>query len=282
MQENGRYALRLLSREVAMSGFLGGIPPSVLPAPVPVGTDCSDMNWVLDGAHSLELVNDYRPASPPISLHGTTLTCLDGASIAANTDLIAIKRSAAAASLRRGIPAAGLTLSPVENWYLRLAAGAHPRWEKLSTAQLRDPEPELSSLSYWQAMSQIFFIRRYSDSGDSDDDVPTLCVETLAGDGMTTRCLIEGVENMQFEFGIDTDADGVPNEYKSAPLGNEMDRAITARIHLLLRSVNRIAGHRDDKSYMLGPSAVQARHDPYLRRVVSTTVALGNQLKAIN
>jgi type IV pilus assembly protein PilW len=282
MQENGRYAMRLLSRELTMAGFFGGVPVPDDISPVPVGVDCSDRPWVLDGTYPLELVNDYAGQSVPLSLHSTPLTCLDSAAIALNTDLIAIKRTAAEASLRRGIPAAGLTASTIASWYLRLTSGEHPEWEKLRPIDLLAGKQTESSLSYWEAIARVFFIRRYSDSGSVEDDVPSLCMETMAGDAMTSRCLVEGVENMQLEFGIDTDADGVPNQYKSAPTGEEMQHAIAAKIHLLLRSISKISGHKDDKTYTLGQKILAAKHDPYLRRVFSATVLLRNRLEPID
>ena len=106
-------------------------------------------------------------------------------------------------------------------------------------------------------------------------------METLAGDAMTSRCLVEGVENMQLEFGIDTDADGVPNQYKSAPTGDEMRHAVAAKIHLILRSISKIPGHQDDKTYTLGQKILTAKHDPYLRRVFSTTVLLRNRIEPV-
>jgi len=106
-------------------------------------------------------------------------------------------------------------------------------------------------------------------------------METLAGNAMTSRCLVEGVENLQLEFGIDLDADGVPDQYKSAPDGEEMRRAVTAKIYLLLRSINKISGHRDDRVYTLGQKILAAKNDSYLRRVVSTTVLLRNRIEPI-
>ena len=58
IQENGRYAMRLLSRELRMTGFRGGVP---LLSAVPPGTvrgDCSDRDWVLDTTNPLELVSN--------------------------------------------------------------------------------------------------------------------------------------------------------------------------------------------------------------------------------
>jgi type IV pilus assembly protein PilW len=270
----------LLSRELSMAVFFAGVPELNAVSPA-VGTDCSEWDWVLDGTHPLELVNDYSGHPVPISLHSTPLTCVDSAAIALDTDLIAIKRTAAEASLRRGVPAPGLTASTVQNWYLRVVSGKLPEWEKLRSIELLEGARADPSLSYWEWISRIIFIRKYSDSGNEDDDVPSLCMETLAGDAMTMRCLVEGVENMQLEFGIDTDADGVPNQYKSAPTGDEMRLAVAAKIHLLLRSINKLPGHHDEKIYTLGQKILPAKHDPYLRRVFSTTVLLRNRLEPI-
>ena len=276
MQENGRYAIRLLSRELAMAGFYGGIPASVEFVPLPVGADCSEGDWALAGAVPLDLVDDYGGQSPPLTQHQVELSCLDHTAIAPDTDLISVKRTAAQASLLRGVSASTLTSSTVEGWYLRLLYGIAPQWEKLRPLDLRDASYALPSLSYWEAITRIFFIRTYST--ESGDNLPGLCMEALAGDEMTARCLVEGVENLQVEFGIDTDDDGTPNQYMAAPTEQEMGNAVTARVYLLLRSIGTLPGYQDDKTYHLGQKVLPAEHDGYLRRVISSTVVLRNQI----
>lgn len=276
MQENGRYAMRVLSREFAMAGFYGGIPSGVGITAASVGTDCSAGDWALDARNPLDLINDYTGQSPPVSQHLTAFTCLDTSAIALNTDLVAIKRTAAEASLQRGIPAATLTSSTVDAWYLRVVSGVTPAWEKLRPIDLRSRGRALPSLSYWEAISRIIFIRSYSE--ELRDDIPSLCMETLAGDALTARCLVEGVENLQLEFGIDTDEDGIPNRYLAAPTAAEMEHAVAVKIHLLLRSIRTLSGHRDDKTYRLGAKVLPAAHDAYLRRVLSSTVLLRNHI----
>ena len=92
------------------------------------------------------------------------------------------------------------------------------------------------------------------------------------------RCLVEGVENLQVEFGVDTDEDGVPNRYIAAPTAAQLQHAVAVKIHLLLRSIGTLPGHRDDKTYRLGVKALPATHDAYLRRVLSSTVLLRNHI----
>jgi type IV pilus assembly protein PilW len=211
-----------------------------------------------------------------VTLHQVELRCLDHSAIAPDSDLIAIKRTAAEASLLRGVPASTLTSSTVESWYLRLLYGIAPQWEKLRPLDLRDASYGLPSLSYWEAIIRVFFIRTYSTQ--SGDNIPGLCMEALAGDEMTARCLVEGVENLQVEFGIDTDDDGTPNQYIAAPTEEEMGNAVTARVYLLLRSIGTLPGYQDHKTYHLGQKVLPAEHDGYLRRVVSSTVVLRNQI----
>jgi type IV pilus assembly protein PilW len=276
MQENGRYAMRILSRELAMAGFYAGLPAALAITPEAVAADCSTDNWALDRSITLDLVNDYAGQIPPLSRHGIEFTCLDGAAIVHNTDVIAIKRTAAEASLLRGIPAAALTSSTVESWYLRLLYGSVPDWEQLRPLDLRDASRALPSLAYWEAITRVFFIRAYSS--ESSDNLPSLCMEALAGNEMTTRCLVEGVENLQLEFGIDTDSDGAPNQYVPAPTTAQLENAVVVQVHLLLRSIGQLPGYSDDRDYHLGQTIQPATHDAYMRRVMSSTVVLRNQL----
>lgn len=278
MQENGRYAMRLLSRELAMVGFRGTLPASVRAAPVPVDTDCSEMDWALDSTHPMDLVNDYAGSEPPVSLHLAPLTCLDHTAIALDTDLIVLKRTAAGASLDDGVPAENLSASTVEGWYLRVVASNRPDWVKLRPVDLYDPGNAQAATSYWEAISRVIFIRVYAN--DRGDDIPSLCMESLAGSEMTSRCLVEGVENLQLEFGIDADEDGVPNQYTATPSAMQMQHAVAVRIHLLLRSLGKLTGHHDDKSYHLGQKALAPKGDAYLRRVLSSTVLLRNHAVA--
>lgn len=281
MQENGRYALRLLSRELGMAGFFAGAPDVAAVAPASVGADCSTHDWALDGSAPLDLVNDHAGGSLPVSQHSTPLTCLQGSDIVADTDLIAIKRTAAEPSLYNGVPAAKLTLSPSQSWYLRTVHGHPDRWEKLRPIELRDPRRAVSTHSYWEAITRIYFIRPYSESGSEGDNLPTLCMEELAGDGMTARCLVEGVESMQLEFGVDEDGDGAPNQYVAAPEARDMHRVVAVKVHLLLRSIATLAGHVDDRVFRLGQKQLPAKGDAYLRRVFSSTVLLRNRSQPV-
>ena len=279
LQENGRYAINLLSRELAMAGFFATVLDRETLATQPVSRDCSDLNWALNPVAAVDMVNDHLPASAGMdTAQGVLLNCVDGQTVVALSDALIIKRVAGQASLREGQVAGNLTPSSTLQWYLRVEEGVAPRWEKLAAADLSALAWSGDSAGYWEAITKIFYIRDYSDAGNRADQLPTLCMEGLVNDLMSTRCLVEGVENLQIELGLDTDGDGTANRYAGAPLAEEVALAVSVRVSLLLRSTQSLAGYRDDKDYQVGPVSIAAPRDAFLRRVFATTVQLRNVL----
>ena len=270
LQENGRHALRLLSRELAMAGFYGAVLDSGSIGVGTPGVDCGYAPWALDSRGALDIVDDFAGADVPVTRRGVQLTCVEGGTVRPGTDLLAIKRSAASASVLRGEAAALLTPSRVATWHLRVVEGAELGWEKTRPRDLLRDSPLAPEVSYWRAIARVFHVRQLSGAE------PELCMETLAGDAMTLRCLVQGVENLQIEFGIDSDGDGVANYFQSNPDATLLEQAVAARLHLLLRSLKRIPGYTGRVFYQLGQKRVQEPGDGRMRRIFSATVALDN------
>lgn len=113
----------------------------------------------------------------------------------------------------------------------------------------------------------------------ASNGVPALFREELNAGGTTTSKeeMVQGVENMQVEYGLDTDGDGLPNKYvkaSSVPADKWSDRIISARITLLLRSMTPLATVSQKFTY-LGTSYEPT--DLYVRRAFSVTVKLRNR-----
>jgi type IV pilus assembly protein PilW len=96
--------------------------------------------------------------------------------------------------------------------------------------------------------------------------------------------LVEGVENMQITYGVDTDAtaDGIVDRYVTAnqiPVGgNDWDRVITARLTLLLRSISGNA-LQNPATYTFNFEGATLNYGPdrILRQQYTTTVQLRNR-----
>lgn len=94
--------------------------------------------------------------------------------------------------------------------------------------------------------------------------------------------LVEGVENMQIRYGIDTDAipDGIPNQYSPTPAGN----VESVRITLLMRTTTRrydLEG-ATDKTFQLDPDITYnpqnnaTLESGYRHRVFTNTIQVRN------
>ncbi len=275
IQESGRYALYLLSRELRMAGFWGGLTElssRALPASAP-GCGLASQ-WALTPRYPLDVINDFDRST--LSALGLELSCLNSSQIRPQTDVIAIKRSATEPTLRDGRYSPGSGGADSSQWFLRVADhGLTVDWRYIESGRLpaADVRPG-STVDYWELYANLFFIRRYSERGNR---IPTLCTEVLSAASLgPVECLIEGVEDMQVEFGIDSDGDRVPNYYRAGPDSAEMRQAVSARLYLLMRSIEQVAGYRNRNSYQLGQKHLAAMGDAYLRRLFSTTVWMSN------
>jgi type IV pilus assembly protein PilW len=282
MQEGGRYAQRYLSREIAMSGFYGGVlRGGDIISNLDSGTDnCYD--WLADTASSLEHFDNITAAG--VGGAGNTLPsdCLDAGAndtLVPDTDLLVIRRVKDDTTFRRdqdcidNSSCLSPPTFPSTKAYLRLED-----YNVQVTLEAGDPgltSPTSTPLDVWEYSPQILFIRDWSVA--VGDGVPALCRKRIENGAMgATACMVEGVENLQVVFGIDGDDDYVPDIFESTPSEADVSLALVARFHILARTVNALAGYTNDKAYALGSEAVVAANDGFYRRVYQTTVVLRN------
>ncbi|MAR89502.1 MAG: pilus assembly protein PilW [Pseudomonadales bacterium] len=113
----------------------------------------------------------------------------------------------------------------------------------------------------------------------ASNGVPSLFRESLNTGGSTTTIeeMVQGVENMQVEYGVDTDGDAIPDRYMDADAVSAsqwVDSVVSARISMLLRSLTELASEPQTFSYM---GASYTPTDNFVRRVYTTTVKLRNR-----
>lgn len=120
--------------------------------------------------------------------------------------------------------------------------------------------------------SVVYYLR----PSTADATVPALW-RRIGGAGVAEE-VVEGVENMQFEFGEDTNGDSVvaATEYKRADEGVNWSQVISVRIALLVRSLSAYGTDRDHGTYNVLGKAVADPDDRHLRQVFSTTITIRN------
>ncbi len=267
MVENGRFAVDMISRDLRMISFWGELlDPAAISSALTAGEDCGlDL---FDGAEAVQFNNPTgSPAVTQFDITSGTCGTLTG-TVSTGTNQLAIKHTVGT----------GLVSGQENNVvYIRTngSVGSFIQYVSGTTPALP------AGYQDWEYTPFVYYI------GD-DGSTPYLCrlfLSALAFGAVTSdECLAEGVEQMYVQFGLDTDADGVANQYKANPVAAEMGQVVTARIYVLVRAATGDPQYVNAKTYTLGDLSVAAANDNFYRRVFSTTVKLRNpvNLAALN
>lgn len=99
--------------------------------------------------------------------------------------------------------------------------------------------------------------------------------------GSASEELIEGVENMQVQYGVDTDGDGIANYYETANgvnFGNSAQPIVSVRIGFLMRNKEDLPGRTATATTtpVLDGSFTNAS-DQRLRKTFTTTIKIRNK-----
>ena len=284
MQENARYALKALSDDLSMADFWGRVIStdiiSTTLAPPP--GDCGEDVDLFDSNTAL-MVNNYHE-SPPVTQFTPCAALSDNQ--VPNSDMLVLKRVGGSPTASTFVDvmdsdsdtdtteiittgASGLSSGVV---YLRSNASTGAMIDDASSGN----PPDLGE-SDWRYVPRIYFVRDYYET--LGDGIPALCRLKIDGIELgTVECLAEGVEDFHVQFGIDTDSNGIANQYTATPTLAQAENVISARVYLLVRSITPDPFFKNDITYVLGDVTIPAANDGYYRRVYSTTVALRNTI----
>lgn len=283
--ENGRFAVQTLTDQLALAGFYGRLPAMLAPpAALPDPCDFSDMSD-LRAATAFPVQGYNAPASSPLS-------CIPAANHLPNTDILVVRRAetnvTAAASL---VPEeiyiqanadSGNSANPIiangdiANFTLRAKDGT-------TVAPIRKYHVHI----YFISPCSIPAGGGTVCSGASDDNgnpMPTLKRLELRVDPaddtlkMNTISLVEGIENLQIDYGIDTDGNGVPdgNHLVIPAAIADWSNVMSVRLNILARNLERSPGYTDSKTYDMGGAGTTTPGGPFKRHVYNTTVRLVN------
>lgn len=121
---------------------------------------------------------------------------------------------------------------------------------------------------------------------DGGNPIPTLKRLELVDNGSGGRVwkivpLVEGIEDMQIDYGLDDNSDGIVDRFDNIIPDSKWPQVRSARIYLLARNIEGTPAHKDNKQYFMGigddpnklPAATQ---DSFKRHVYSATVMIRN------
>lgn len=287
--ENGRYALQYLQDEIHHAGYYGTLAtaPVLSSGTTSLPDPCVTTLATVKDAMALP-VQGYAGAANANALHSGKLACLDSAAgYKANTAVIVVRRANTAVT--------GFT-SGVFNIQVSSCAGDSVAYVldtvaanftlHKNTSPGCTPITSATTASITTYYNRIFFVSTCSGtdcSATGADSTPTLKRIDLTSTGTTITPIVDGIDNLQFDYGIDSNGDGAPDAYTNTTAHSaaipssiaEWGNVMSVKIHVLARNVDSTAGYVDPKTYQVGSvSATPA--DAFKRHAYAGLVRINN------
>ena len=250
MQENGRFAMQLMSRDISMAGFLGNLfqPTEVDASGITLVGNCiSDWSQVVDLPPIKVTPESHAPAA-----------CFTSETIKPGTQVVVIKRAEPV-----------FTNSPVDGkLYFRTngTGGSLYIGSTTTPAGYRD----------WEYIMHVYYIK-------VDNGIPALYRKRLAPSAGTNvslsagEQLIPGVESFAISLGVDTTGDGIANTYYPSTTSAVLSNAVSAKLDILVRSTRLNPSYTNNKTYYVGNTVINGTDfKQYYGRVFSTTIPMRN------
>lgn len=298
--ENGRYALEIVRGELHHAGYFAefdprGLNPAAPPKPKPDA--CATTVAALAPALWVH-IQGYD------NMGATTLACLSDVKV--GTDAFLVRRASGCVVGSPGCTGLGagalaFQASSCANASELGSANVVDHYKldtntanlTLRTRRCTNVPPDNTPAPVRRYVHRIYYVANNDRSGDG---IPTLkYVELGAGAFSSPASLVQGIENLQLEYGLDTDANGDADVYTADPdlyLGCTestaptcLDRwasAVAVKVFVLSRSVEPSPGHNDTNTYVLGRKAdgtansIGSLPAAYKRKVFQEVVRLQN------
>lgn len=294
--ENGRYAIQLLADDLEHAGFFGPYAPprtTIYTLPTdPCDTTVASLGWTaaFTSPSVPAPVSGYTGvATDPIPFGAASSPATTCSTLVENrksgTPTLIVRRTAtetvAAASAVSGTTYLQVSRcnSDLQPFVLNTTGFTLLEKDCVTVAPLR------------KYIIRTYYISNCNVcSGTNADTIPTLKMVEFIDGALTNHALVEGIENIRFDFGVDTQNVGSPSTYSANPAALTYDRAainlpatgsnwgdaMTVRVSLLARNIETTVGYVDGKTYTLGSSTIAAANDNYKRHVYARLVRLVN------
>jgi type IV pilus assembly protein PilW len=312
----GRYAMEIISEDLRLAGFYGefsNLPPRLLaqmpyPPTLPDPCDINPANLLKALPYAVQGYAAGNPRPP----------CLAAANHLPGTDVLVIRR-AATTLLAPG------SRATANDFYLQ-ANAATAEIQRPATAVLL-PNPNNPGRKADGSSATAIFkkdgatgadVRKYhvhiyfiapcsvpangeldcnSSADDNGHPIPTLKRLELGPGGFTIVSLVEGIANLQIDYGLDENpasvdpstqypGDGSADRFvkdparappPATPTFSNWENVVSAKVYILARNTKDSPGYIDGKSYTMGLAGyAPAANDAYRRHLHSALVRLTN------
>lgn len=262
--ENGRYAMQVLNDDIEHAGFYGEYAPSstttyTVPAD-PCDTVVANLGW-----------NSATPAIA-VPVYGYTAADATPSCVSnrlAGTAMLVVRRTAA--------PTVAAAAAVAGTAYLQTSrCNTDTVPFVLDTGSFTLKQKDCATLApLHKYIVRIYYVSTCSVCGT--DTIPTLKMVEFVDGAQTVIPLVEGIENMQFDYGIAASStSSSAASYTTTPAAADWPNVVTVRVNLLARNNESTPGYTDTKTYTLGGAGTVAPGGAYKRHLYSQLVRVVN------
>ena len=270
LQENARYALNVITQDLRMAGYWGLTNRADLVAlnaassfPAACGAA-----WVGDVTHYVDGFNNGYGAACAAS----------GGGAVPGADVLVVRR----ASAQRITPQSGTIAAAYRNQVLIVTS--RTGGEIFVPAQVGnllpagyatgDPSGAPPLADTRQLAVNAYYVSRNSSVANG---YPALRRKSLvAGPAVGEEEVLPGIEDLQLQFGVDTDGDGSSDLYANPGSVPASGTVVAARVWLRLRAQDDDPRHTDATTYSYADLSYAAPADHRRRLLVASTIQLRN------
>jgi len=289
--ENGRYSMELIGDDIRMAGFYGELSVNSVAIPGALPDPCSTDPTVWATALRVAVQGYDNGVSAPSCMPSDYVT---------GTDILVVRHAAGceAGATNCDAAVAGTPYFQAAKCGTQVAA-VNTSYEVglQGTAafgrQLKDCATAAGKRRY---VVDIYFLSSNNGLGQAIPSLKRLELDPAnasAVAGFNEVTLVEGIERLNYEYGVDTDADGQPNGWTADPTNynpagcvgctdvNNWSNVVAIRVNLVARNTDETPTYTDNKTYTLGLDAsgnavTYTPNDHYHRHAYNTVVRVVN------
>jgi|APLak6261669570_1056073.scaffolds.fasta_scaffold00084_7 type IV pilus assembly protein PilW len=296
LQENGRFAMEFISRDLRMAGYmgcasLGSLTPNFIATP----QNPPNSNPAVNPLTALTAI----VGSNNIANNWSTAACSASNQCVANTDAVTIQYGGSCDGYltgNMGTNNANIQISAANTCNIKQydtvlisdcsaadvfidTSNDVPNAVKQTIAHAQNQNSDNKLSKVYGPDAEVFVFRTYSyfiRTGASGQPALWRLNNSKAADATNPVELLEGIENIQILYGEDTDADGAANYYVPANSVVNLANVISMRINVLVVTPDdNIASQ--PRAYTFNGTTTTPT-DRRLRRVFTSTLAVRNRL----
>lgn len=288
--ENGRYAIELLSEDISVAGYFGELSTGL------------SKDWAFDASaacatplNSTDNLGWNDTISMPKPIVGLSAAQADGLTCLPNR-----KPGTAALVLHRlDTNEIAIADAVAGTFYVQTSRCAaedldttYPRFiaSSVSASFTLTKSDCATKNTVRKYISRIYYVAACDECGAGvADTIPTLKRADLVGSAFVATPLVEGIDDIAFDYGVDTiPNDGLPDQYLQTlpalispnippdPLV-DWSNVMSVRMHVLSRTLDKSPGYTDGKTFQMGLSGARGPFtDNYKRRLSTLTTRLNN------